>query len=66
MGTRVSTPVGSTTSFGSMFETKLIRIIGIYTLLGCKHYSFSLLLRDGKIVSSLPEKFYTPGSLLES
>jgi len=30
MGTCVSTPVGSTTSYGSMFETRLISIIGIY------------------------------------
>ena len=30
MGTRVSNPVGLTTSYGLMFETKLISIIGIY------------------------------------
>ena len=43
----VSTPVGSTTSFGSMFGAKLISLIGIYSLLGCKHYPFSLLVGDG-------------------
>ena len=49
MGTRVSTPVGSTTSYGSMFETRLISIIGVYhswdaniSLFHCSQKNFTL------------------------